>query len=469
MQKIYSILVPENLELAARIEQFPPNFNFKIDFFYLIIHFVIKNLAYKIDKKEEVPIAKLFASLSSTILQSYCRNYNEHIDYLIENFPGAGRILWRTPYCKGKSFSYKLPPFYSNKRLKIYTITDPNLIKKIKIKFGIKIQPTVRKYYPFLTSYLDPKKITVLLFEALKHNEGLLLENLDYKKYLLNASKILKMNNGEFYMTHKPETDGRIHSSLTGFPSEFRKFLRYEGSVLAEIDITASVPTFLYYILNNLNISSSSSSSSSSNHIDSIVSSNKTYYNHYMLVKKRVALCSIELSEFYNQIKEGTLYETFVEGFHTIHLLDTRLKPDEYLLKAVEKKFNRPFDGDIADLIKVVKTNMLSMLNAKPNTYINEKAVFQSHFPKMHTFIMELKKKNHRFYSYLTLQTESYFMLHIIARKLNKDFRKKIPILTLHDCIVTPEENVDFVKEFMDNTFLKELGFVPMLKTKKWV
>jgi hypothetical protein len=459
MQKTYSILVPENLDLEARIEQFPPNFKYNIDFFYLIIHFVIKNLAYKIGKEEEIPIEKLFVALSSTVLQSYCRNYNKHIDYLIENFPGAGRILWRTPYCEGKSFSYQLPPFYSNKKLKTYTITDLNLIKKIKTEFGLKIQPTVREHYPFLISYLDPKKITVLLLDALNHNESLFLENSDYKKYLLNASKILKMNNGEFYMTLKPETDGRIHSSLSGFPREFRKFLRYENSVLAEIDISASVPTFLFFILNNLN--------SSNKHINTIVS-NKIYYNHYMLVKKHVALCSKELGQFYTQIKEGTLYETFVEGFHTIHLLDTRLKPDEYLLKAVEKKFKRPFDGDMDDLIKVVKTNMLSMLNAKPSTYVNEKAVFQSYFPKMHSFVMELKKKNHRFYSYLTLQTESYFMLNIIARKLNKDFRKKIPILTLHDCIVTTEDKVEILKTFMETTFLEELGFVPMLKSKLW-
>jgi hypothetical protein len=59
-------------------------------------------------------------------------------------------------------------------------------------------------------------------------------------------------------------------------------------------------------------------------------------------------------------------------------------------------------------------------------------------------------------------------MLNIIARKLNKDFKKKIPILTLHDCIVTTEENVEFVKTFMETTFLGELGFVPMLKSKAW-
>jgi hypothetical protein len=461
MQKTYTILVPENIDLEARIEQFPPDFKYNIDFFYLIIHFVIKNLAYKIDKKEEIPIEKFFVSLSSTVLQSFCRNYNQHIDYLIENFPAAGRILWRTPYCEGKSFSYQLPPFYSNKKLKIYIITDLSLIKKIKLKLGIKIQPSVRKHYPFLTTYLDPKKITVLLLDALKHNEGLFLENSDYRKYLLNASKILKMNNGEFYMTHKPETDGRIHSSLSGFPREFRKLMRYENKVLAEIDISASVPTFLYFILSNLN--------NNNIHLNNIINNTKYYYTYYMLVKNRVALCSKELERFYAQIKEGSLYETFVEGFHTIHLSDTRLKPDEYLLAAVEKEFNRPFDGDMADLIKVVKTNMLSMLNAKPNTYINEKAVFQSHFPKMHLFIMELKKKNHSFFSNLTLQTESYFMLNIIARKLNKDFRKKIPILTLHDCIVTTEDKVGILKTFMETTFLEELGFVPMLKSKLWV
>lgn len=460
MQKKYSILVPENLNLEARIKRFPPDFKYNIDFFYLIIHFVIKNLPYKIDKDKDILIEKLFVCLSSTVLQCYCRNYNEHINYLLENFSGAGKVLWRKPYQEGVSFSYSLPKYYQNQKLVIYNITDQRIIQKTKMNSSLKTQPSVKKHYNFLISYFDPKKLTVLFTEAIKHNEILYFDS-DYKKYLLNATKLLNVNSGEFFITHKPETDGRVHSTITGFPTEFRKFLRYDNSVLAEVDISASVPTFLFFILSNL--------SNNNIHINNIINNTKSFYNHYMLVKKRVALCNKELEQFYTQIKAGTLYETLVEGFHTIHLSDTSLKPDEYLLKAVKEKFNRPFDGDMDDLLKVVKTNILSMLNAKPSTYMNEKTVFQSYFPNIHFFIRELKKKNHRFFSYVTLQTESYFMLNIIARKLNKDFRKKIPILTLHDCIVTTEKNVDFIKEYMETIFLNEIGFIPMLKSKSWV
>ena len=51
-------------------------------------------------------------------------------------------------------------------------------------------------------------------------------------------------------------------------------------------------------------------------------------------------------------------------------------------------------------------------------------------------------------------------------QKYPNDYKKKIPVLTLHDCIITTMENLDFVKKFMETTLNNELGFKPMLKSK---
>jgi hypothetical protein len=185
-----------------------------------------------------------------------------------------------------------------------------------------------------------------------------------------------------------------------------------------------------------------------------------------MLGKNSVTLDEKEIERFFELVKNGTLYEYLADGFNTIHHFNTKLKPDEYFQNEIFKLLNRKFDGDIDDMIKVVKTNILAMLNSNPKHFVNEKAVFQYYFPTIHNFILKLKIKDHKFFSYMTLQTESYFMLNVIAYRLNKEFWRTIPILTLHDCIITTDDNVDFVKTFMEKIFQQELGFTPNMKTK---
>lgn len=451
----YFIIKPHNLDLEARLKQFPPDFKFNIDFAYMVINDIIQANSYL---PESDINCNNFIQRSSVILKSFNRQYDKHMKYLGENIPGIGNILWRENYWEGKCFSYKLAPYFANKNLAVHIITDQNLIKKINKKSGINIAKEVNKKYNFLISYFNPKYLTVLFDEAVKHNDKIFDENANYHKYLHNVVKILKLQNGEYFISHKPETDGRIHSNITTFPKEFRKFIRYQGKVIAEVDISASVPTFLYFILKNIK--------NDNKHINIIINSKTTYYNHYMLAKNSVSLDDKEIERFGKLILTGELYQTLTGGFLAVDSNDKIQNPNVYLSKAVEKMYKRKYTGNADDLTKVVKKNILAMMNSKTAHYKNEQAVFKHHFPSIHHFITELKKEDHRYFSYMMLQTESYFMLNIVARKLNKDFRKKIPILTLHDCIITTEDNLAFVKTFMESTFNDELGFIPMLTAK---
>lgn len=450
--KEYYTIKPQNLDLENRIKHNPPDFKFSIDFAYMVISDIIHANAYdQYDNNKYIP-------RSSTILGSFNKLYNKHMKYLGTNFKGTGNVLYRKNYSVGKCYSYKLAPKYECKKLSIHKITSTSLIRKINKRNGSIITPAVKKNYKFLIKYFDAKRLTVNMDQAMNFNEFLYSSNNNYQKYLYNISKILNIQNGKYFISHKAETDGRIHSNITTFPKLLRRFLRYDGKILAEVDISASVPTFLIFLLKNL--------TTPNQHIDKIINKNKSYYNQYMLVKNSVSLDDKEIEQFYELVKNGTLYEYLAKGFATIHLFDTSLKQDEYIQKEVFKTFGRKFDGDVDDMIKVVKTNILAMLNANPKHYVSEKAVFQYYFPTIHNFILKLKSKDHKFFSYMALQTESYFMLNVIAYSLNIEFWRTIPILTLHDCIITTEDKVDFVKTFMAKIFQQELGFTPSLKRK---
>ena len=448
----YYIVKPVNLDLEKRIKNNPPSFKFNLDFAYMVINDIIQKNAHDEENNNK------FIPRSSKILRVYNHLYKEHLRYLGDVFYGSGNVLWREDYGKGKCYGYNLAPGYESTRLEIYVIKDLNLIRKIRENNGPNFKPEVKPRYKFLIKFFDSKRLTIILTEALLFNDELFVGNINYQKYALNVIKILDMQNGKYFMSHKKNTDGRIHSNVTGFPKLFRRFLRYDGKIIAEVDISASVPSFLTFILIN------TANNQSNHHIQNIII-NKAYTNQYMLTKGSVTIDFIEVDRFKILILSGDLYITLVEEFLEIDPKDGSKVPNSYLLKQVFNELGRSYAGDVTDLIKVVKKRMLAMLNAEPIYYKEERAVFELLFPTISAFVTKLKVENHRHFSYLMLQSESYFMLNIVARRLNETSRGKVPLLTIHDCIITTEDNLDFVQTFMMQTFANEMGLKLNLKT----
>jgi len=453
----YICLKPINLDLEKRTKEFPPDFKFNLDYCYWLIGEIIKSTAYKLEMNE----GEIWVPLCSSILLKHPYNYRKHLRYLCENFPVLGNVLWRNEYSKGSCYSYRLAPFYFSEPIELYEINDNKLLRFINSKIKLESNNEFKKSYNFLAKYFNTEKLKIDVDGALKKNRSLYAENKNYKKHLLNALQVSQIANGEFSIKHTPRTDGRIHSQITRLSKPMRSFLNYEGKKLAEIDISGSVPTFLFYILSNIN-------NTTNLHLDSIINYTKIYYRHYMFCKRVGELDFSEISSFGEKILSGTIYECFEKEMHTIHHFDKSLFPDEYLLKNVLKICNREFDGDMDDIRTVLKKRIISMLNAKPAKYLNEEAMFNMYFPSILRWVKLFKKVNHKYFSYLTLQTESYFMLNVVARGINKEFKGKIPIFTLHDCIITTEDNLELVYDYMSKTLTQELGFTPKLSTKQW-
>lgn len=118
------------------------------------------------------------------------------------------------------------------------------------------------------------------------------------------------------------------------------------------------------------------------------------------------------------------------------------------------------------------------MLFAKSSSYKFEQLVFKELYPTIHKFINEFKDaqseelnwnldNRHKKLSYLCFQFEAKLMIDNIAREYDKLHKGKIPVFTLHDCILTTSSNVHELKEFMDNKFSELLGESPNL-TKEY-
>ena len=476
----YYILKPKKLDLKQRVEKYNPDFDFNIDFAYFFISGIIEQTQYSFDEKkqkinwnefeENQNIKNNFISRHSQINQRYNQNYKKHIQFLMEDFTNDGRILWGEPYRVGKSFGYQLPKFYFNDELEIYKITDNNLLNRIqKHQKPSRIDNAVRKKYNFLINYFDKDRLKIIEPEnAMKDLFTEFKETKNTKKYISNATEIINMMNNKFPFYHNKYSDGRIHTAITNFPKKIRKYLRYDNEILGEVDLSSSIPFIIYYILNRV----------ISNRLEELngqISNN--YLLQFMLGKQSVTLDSKELKYFGQLIMDNKLYETLMYEFLDIHLFDTSLKPDEYLLENFQKEFNRPFDGDLEDLKKFAKKRILSMLFAKPNQFINEQAIFQKHFPTIHLYLKKYKqsyckelkgKGQHKKLSYLGFQIESDFMLNHIARDFNNEYKRKKIIISLHDCLITQKKDVKILHDFMRNKFMELIGYSPNLKVEYW-
>lgn len=465
----YTILKLKNINLEERLKQFPPEYgnltikDLNADFLYLLIHFVLEQMANRIDKDGHANLYDEFNRLSSKTLESYNKNYRLHIRYLCENFSNIGNILARDNYSEGKCYGYRLRHFYHWEQLEPYAITDKLLVKKLNAKNRLVLQPEVEKNFAFLTEYFNPKRLTIRFQDALNHNSDLLEEKGNMKNYLVNAFKILKIQNGTYYMSHNPETDGRFHSNITGFSKEFRPFLRFDGEIISEIDISASVPTFLFYLISNYK--------SSNSHLDKVINNTKSFYYHYMFLKEAVTIDNKEIQDFGSKILSGEFYASFIpklEEFYNVDETYYQWQFNEYFFpnESCTNYYKKPYPKIVTK--EYAKNTILKMLNAKNKTFLYEEMAFKSLYPTIFEFVSEIKEKNHEYFSHLMLQIESYFMLKIVARRLKNKF-KKVPFFTLHDCICTTESNLNLVNEFMKTTLTTELGFTPMIKIKHWI
>jgi hypothetical protein len=451
----YYILKPKNLNLQSLVNKFPPDFKLNLDFAYLIIYLVIM-WSDKTNNSKKV-------QLHSKFLEKLIgRNYHKYIDFLLENYPASGNVLNGYKYKKGfHPFSYKLTNYYFEGGFELYSINDYKLINRIKTVFTKSTNENIRTNYYFLLKYFNDKKLTVYNpFKAIEQTNGLMPQ-----KSLKNALNLLSILNSENKLTLKTTTDGRVHSNITRLSKSSRKYLQYDGEFLAEIDISSAVPYFLFltmdYYLNN--------------RLDCI---NEFQYNNpipftYMFDEVTGDIDKTELNEFGKSIFNAVFYEQFNElifsqSFYESKGLDFD-KVMKYYQHSFKKMFGYYFDGVDEDLKKFAKRRILSMLFANTKTYKYEQIVFKEIYPTIHKFINEFKdvkqykdcedvkwskKDCHKKLSYFCFQFEAKVMIDKIAREFDKLHKGKVPIFTIHDCILTTTSHAVELKEFILKKFI---------------
>lgn len=460
----YSILKPKKVNLEKLEKTYSPDFKFSFDKAYLIIYLIIK-FGNKKDNKRKV-------ELSSTMLQSLIgRDYNKYIAFLLENYFGHGNILNGYRYSKNHSFSYKITEYFLSDGFELYELTDYKLINKYKSIFlKNNTNEQIRRHYYFLLKHFNANKLKV--FEP--YNAIQSTNSLEPKKRLKNALNLIDFMNGEYNISLRTKTDGRVHSNLTRLSKKSRKFLQFKEEPLAEIDISSAVP-FLIFLIINFYLSNNLS------YLNKFIYNNSNLFI-YMLDEVTGDIDKYELEEFGKSIKSKEIYKRFEEQMFNQDLYQSKgieyNKVIKYYQHHFKIKYGHYFDEDLIDLKDFPKIRFLSMLFAPTHTYKFEQLIFKEMFPTIYKFINEYKdviqykdseemkiskKDSHKKLAYLCFQMEAKIMIDNIAFEFDKKNKGKVPIYTLHDCLLTTSSHAEELKEFMNNKFLELFGIAPNL------
>jgi hypothetical protein len=438
------LYIPNNLDIDEILQNNPPEFNYCRDRFVFIL-----DLIYSLPSRKKKTIENYtgFTPINKTILGGIIKNYRAYIDYL-----KSQNIVKEGNYVVGeKSQGLRFVERYR-------TTTRP-----IEIKSW-----TLIKNYTYLRKGIDNESIEKLLFLKNWFNNKLTIDiegatnylMEEYRKDLQNPEvkfpelrlssrlypiqKLYRLTQPLFFVD---TTAGRLHTYLTQLKSELRKFIKFNGKTLCNVDMVNSQPFLLQsllsketYIRNNMAERVSVT--------NPIMESDST-----ILIMLGVLIDNVSNEEdvilFKEIVSSGRFYEEFGRILIENGEIEETTNPD-----------------DLRNIIKEVTFSTIFSKNSSIR-YVNSIKIFQRVFPNVYEVIKYVKESHHPTLAVVLQNLEADLILHKACKIISAE-RPDVLTYTLHDSIITTEDNVDYVQGIMTKVLKKSIGVAPTLKVERW-
>lgn len=457
LQQSLTAFIPKNLDLDKMLNENPPNFIYhKDNFVYLI------DLIYQLFNQERLDeFGDIYSRPHSALMQRRVRNYREHLDYLIENkvfFEDKQYIVNK----QSRGFAFSFP--YDSEAKEVQ-ITNTKLIKKILKFYHIeKSKPIIKTEdinISYLLKWLEDGKLKIDFRQAKAYLRKLymkerntpvnLTENqsgIDEQEFL-SYSAMQKYNSRlrPLILFHKgtfnaklDSTAGRLHSVLTQLKGNLRQFINYDNQQLVAIDIVNSQPYLASVLLNSETFNNNDILNLIKLYNPNYVQSNKNSSELLKLITKIEN--EPDTKNYINAVKEGHFYEEFGK----------LLNMETFDRKQVKE----------ATFCSIFSPNQLA-------SHLKEIEFFNSAFPNVFKVFKKIKqgKGTHNTLACTLQNFEANLILHNICKEISQ-INPNIPLLTLHDSIITIPQHKDFVEHKMIEKLTNAVGFPPVLKQEKW-
>jgi hypothetical protein len=139
----------------------------------------------------------------------------------------------------------------------------------------------------------------------------------------------------------------------------------------------------------------------------------------------------------------------------------------EFFLSELEKV--APGKYDTRDK---VKKSVLTLLNCKNTDQLNYEyipsKVFADLFREMNQILYFIRSSDHSNLGAILQRIESHLVLDVICTRITAT-NSKIPIFTIHDCIVTTVGNEAFIKQIIEPVLNDNIGAEPSVKYEYWM
>lgn len=464
-------LIPANFDLDRHLERFPVTDYFFIEDESGHVKSVNRNgtLGYCFDKERLIHIVGLISSISarnrdlvtedgfvpinSSVLRNYFKDYRSYLDYLLQT---GVLITDGITVPEEKSYGYKFSPEYEGQPMVKYTYLaardvqpEPIMEERFNRHTG-KFEHNPLLDYPYLSHWYGQMKLGInpAAEDFAWHRRTIAYRGSSNKdpqaQYQSALCNIIALENKEY----KAQIDSnvhRLHSAITNMQKDYRNFLKYDGQELTAIDISNSQPFLLCILFNPDFWDRDSDAYINIGHLPENI---QKMFNPSLISKIKRHLASISESEFQDYIREasaGNLYEY------------------------MQREINNP--GIDRDRVKT----MILITFFSDNRYISQntedaalKRKFRALFPEIYKLIALCKRNKKNRFACLLQSVESEIILHRCCKRIWDEGGHNVPVFTIHDSIATTAENVEFVRNIMDEELTRAAGVHPHFKTELW-
>ncbi|MDD3011264.1 MAG: hypothetical protein PHU97_08095 [Bacteroidales bacterium] len=307
-----------------------------------------------------------------------------------------------------------------------------------------------------------------------RYNRGLvLIENMYRHKFAFKEDK----------------TSGRVHTNLTYINKPLRNYITYKGYNLVSIDIKNSQPFFsialfresFYSIerteqFNLASLYSSSIAYKASTQNTSI--SFKDYGRSSNSNNKDIDdtddmyIKDFYVDDLYKSIlsnKSGRSHFYSIIPYNKVQMVeceDVKLYKDlvgngmfyEYLMQVLNSSIQLRYNGFERMTRSEVKTETMFILYSSNHIYSQPyawaKRIFRENFPNVYEVFKIIKRRDYVRLPVLLQAIEAEIVLHRAAKRISRE-RRRLPIFTIHDSIVTTEGDEEYVKSVLEDEMRK--------------
>jgi hypothetical protein len=278
---------------------------------------------------------------------------------------------------------------------------------------------------------------------------------------------------------------GRMHSVATQMPRVLRPALRMDGERMAEIDVGATQPTIVGVMAARAQARGRAGERASSEEERPGDGQQHAAGGrraggrgaHSLMTPAFTPVLDIEHDSMYpddcfDELSHHCDHATTKIPGRVIHASNLPSDLAEYLDACVSNRYHEEFADTIGMPCETpveraaVKRASCWLLMGEPAAGCPQWRRYAERWPSAAGYLERIKRGDYRRAAHLFQRVESDLVIRGACAILARE-RPEIPIITIHDCIMTTERYVGVVVEALQRPW-KELGVIPALKIQRY-